>query len=365
LIAGINKQLKECKETEKEYKVLIYKVEEARLDCMKELPIELDKCQSLEENRVQFTKKIFINILNKDQQLNTERAHNFTENVGEVDKIAEDQEILSIIKQLAPKANAIEEIKYVKMKCKSEEILQKFDEYYTGGGVYTNFDIERAKQSIVLGIEQGTDETTQKLKTIIQNAITKSWNATSLTTLEQEQFNKALNNKVGRQIFCQCLNEYRRKGATAMTQKAYSSISQLVYIFMNYIEMFSDIDNGLLIIVLLETLYTEGKNEKGTMMKIYLQQAVAGHKYFSNPSFWEKALSHPLNEHNIQIPAENESKEEKKDREINEVCSRLRTHACNMALFNMDKNTIQKIVLKFARENKLPTQYIEVINVCY
>jgi hypothetical protein len=311
-MAGINKQLKECKEIDKEYKVLIYKVGEGRFECTKKLSLELNKCQSLEESKVRFIKKIFITILNKEQQLNLERTTNFTDNVEVVDRVAEDKEILSVIKQLEPKAKAIEEIKYVKVKCKSEEMLQKFDEYYTSGGVYADFNIESAKQSIILGIEQGTDKATQELKVILSNAVTKAWNAVTLTTLEQEQFNEALKSEVGRKVFCQCLNEYRKKGVTAMTQKAYSSLSQLVYTFMNCIEVFSDIDNGLIIIVLLETLYTEGKSENGTVMKIYLQQAVAGHKYFTTSSFWKKALVHPLNEHDIQGAFGNESEKRRR-----------------------------------------------------
>jgi hypothetical protein len=171
----INKYLKDCKETEKNYKKTVYSTKEARMDYIKCLEDSPEKYQITEENCIESIKTIILTGLD------------IKEEVEILEKIEVSKEIEEIIKRLDLRSKKVEEIKYVKVPCNSEAILQKFDNHYSKGGEAGLFDFESARQAVISGIEIGVDKEVQELKKILQKVLCACWeNEPNFSSTEQQ-----------------------------------------------------------------------------------------------------------------------------------------------------------------------------------
>ena len=118
-----------------------------------------------------------------------------------------------------------------------------------------------------------------------------------------------------------------------------------------------------LLFILSQTFYYEQKSNSNTLNKIYLQQGIAKHKYFQNRTFWEQVLNKTSTDDGNQIVTEDETLEEKKFREENEIFVRLGTYAHNMLQFGLKKELVEDIVFKVADKFQLPKPYIEAVHL--
>eukprot|EP00826_Nyctotherus_ovalis_P006181 TRINITY_DN1143_c0_g1_i3.p1 TRINITY_DN1143_c0_g1~~TRINITY_DN1143_c0_g1_i3.p1 ORF type:complete len:298 (-),score=87.03 TRINITY_DN1143_c0_g1_i3:207-1100(-) len=260
----------------------------------------------------------------------------------------------------------IEEIKFTKVPCSSEAILEKYDSHYSRGGSIAPFDFESARQAILSGIDVGMNKQTQEQKNTLQKILSKCWEPeTNLIPVEQQQFNDIVKEREGRRLFCECFNVYRKKGLFVLNSKAYYSIGKLLLNFMNYAQEDLDYPNIMATIILSETFYTTQTDKEGMISKMYLQEALSQHPCFKSEKFWEAVMEHPLNGGGSQEAPEDETPEERKFREASEMFSRLGTYAHNMLQFGMHKEAVEKIIFKYADAKELSEQYKSAIKVWY
>lgn len=301
--------------------------------------------------------------LSIEKELSGLREGKLKEREEVVARVDAEDEIERIIKMLDPKDNKVEEIKFVKVPCKSEAILQKFDLYYTCGGAVGPFDFESARQAIISGIDTGMDKETQEQKNALQKILGACWEIEpNLPPQEVQQFDEIVKSQSGRKLFCECFNVFRKKGLFSLSHKAYALVSKLLYIFANHVWENSDFTNVAPVIILSETFYTLQVDRNGLASRVYLQDALSKHPCFKSQAFWNALITHPLNGE-MQKPAEVEPLEERKFREMHEVFSKLGAHAHNMLQFGMEKQLVEEIIFKHAKDNSLSEYYKNAIQV--
>ena len=359
----INQALKECKEAEKNYRGVIYAVKEAKADHVKAMGLVLDMYQKEEEERVQLIKNVLITMAGKEQELNAERGDKPDEYMEVVNKITKEAEVTKIISDIGPKDKNIEEITFKKVVSNSEAILLKFDAYYSKGGPMKPFDIEDARKSITKGVDDEVDEKSLEITNTLRKLLSHCWEAKGLSTPEKEKFKDIIKEKRSRKLFCECLNQYRKQGIFVMSQKAFSCVVELLCFYLSQAEIETDIDSALSVIIMSQTFYFEQKAIDGTVDRVYLQQAIARHKFLNNEDFWTKVLDFPLNKDDEPTELEPESEEERTFREMNEMYVKLGTYAHNMIQFSLDKKAVERIIFTYANSNGVPQQYINAIQV--
>jgi len=366
LISKINQLLKEAKDCEKAYRMMVYQAKETRIDYIKGMELALDMYQKEEEERILIVKNTFLTLLSKEQALNLARSEKIESRIESINKLSKEAEIESILKKIDPKIKQVDEIQYKKVHAKSEGILQKFDSYYSKGGAVTPFNFEAARLSISTGIDEEIDEKTQELTITIKKALSHCWEAKGLTPAEKEQFKDVMKDKTARKLFCECMNYYRKQGLFSMTHKGFSCVADLLLsCFIPQIEKDMDIENALMLIILSETFYVEQKNIEGGTDRIFIQQAISEAKLFHNEEFWAKVLDCPLGKSNASEKVDEETAEEKAYREASEVFAKLGTYAHNMLQFNLEKAFVEKLIFQYATKKGLSKQYVDAIQVFY
>ena len=224
------------------------------------------------------------------------------------------------------------------------------------------FNIEEAQKAINSGIEEGMTEETQKIANNLRKIINNSWEGKQLSSIEKEEFKELVKDPGNRKIFCGLINNYRKQGTFLIPANCFASVAELLCEFLDYINPISDIPITMTIVLLSSTFYSEQKNSEGKLEKIYLQQALVKRNYLKDEEFWKKVLDYPLGENN-KPTLEPEKPEEKKQREVNELFSRLTTYAHDMILFEMDNKFVEQIIFEYAKSHGLSEQYLESFKV--
>ena len=358
--------LKRNQEEQKEYRESVYNGQEIRLDYIKSMEDALEKLENAERNRIKFLKEIILDQLNKEKKLNLSRGVNIEEAIKSVMQIPDEKEISDLITRMEPKSKVVEEIKYEKVQCINENLIKKYDKHCMTQKNPLGFDIASAQQSIETGVSDRVDKDTQDITKTLNKLIATCWEGkTNLSSPDIDQFKQIVAKETGRTLFCHCLNKYRKQGKFSMSPLAFASLAKLLREFMDYIKTYEDINNALSIIILSETYYTEQDDQKGSLTKIYIQQGISGHEYFKEENFWKKVIALPLDRGEIQEEDPDESEEEKKYRESNEIFARLGTYAHNMLQFNIEKEMVEKIIFEYAESKGLSKQYMDVIQVWF
>jgi len=325
------------------------------IKCLEDL---LEKYQRTEEDCIESIKDIFLKALDIEKVLGKTKEDKLIEQVEIVKKIEASKEIEEIIRKLNPQSKKVEEIRYVKVICNSESILQKFDNHYSRGKDPEEFDFESIRAAVISGIEIGMDKETQELRNTLQKMLCACWeNEPNFSPAELQQFNEIIKTELARKVFCECLNTFRKKGLFSLSNKAYAAVGKLLYDFTEHMIKNSDYKNIMPIIILSATFYTvQATDNEKNISKIYLQESLSRHPCFKDEKFWVTLIDNPLNE-GIQEPPKDETPEEKNFREMNEIFSRLGTYAHNMLHFRLEKKLVEKIIFRCADEKGLSESY--------
>jgi len=91
-----------------------------------------------------------------------------------------------------------------------------------------------------------------------------------------------------RNIFCDCLNQYRKNGIFQMKESSFSNITKLLLIILDQCFSKYDIAIALRIMILSQTFYTTILSNQ-TTEQIYLQNGIISHQIWKEKKFWENA----------------------------------------------------------------------------
>eukprot|EP00826_Nyctotherus_ovalis_P017447 TRINITY_DN15145_c0_g1_i1.p1 TRINITY_DN15145_c0_g1~~TRINITY_DN15145_c0_g1_i1.p1 ORF type:complete len:471 (+),score=168.62 TRINITY_DN15145_c0_g1_i1:327-1739(+) len=357
---AINQALKACKDSEVQYKERIYAGRDARIDYINALGLALDMFNKEEDQRIDSLKKTMEGMLKWEQELKAVKEDNFEAKKKVVTSIEQNDEIVDVVKNIGSLEEGIENITFKKPKTNFEALMKKFDEFYTRNETAAAFNYESALKSIQTGVEEGVDEQTQEATKTLNRMINLCWDGKGLSTAETDRFNDLMKEKANRKLFCDCMNQYRRSGIFSMSYSASKHVAALLKNLVNAIEAAGDTSAAMSVIILSETYYYEQKGTDGND-RIYLQQIIAKHKYFRSEEFWRQMIEEPYDRGQAQL--EEESEEEKKTREVNEVFSRLGTYAHNMLQFEIDKKTVEDVIFGYADKKNLPKPFRNAIQV--
>jgi len=365
VLVCINESLKNCKESEKTYKIHFFKAKEARADYIKKLKQEARKVQEMEETRIELLKTNLMEMLNEEEELNIKRDIKLDESKETISKLNKDIEIQSIIKNFNIESKTIEDIEFRKVTVKANEILKKFDAYYTRGGNPTPFDFEAARNAVLTGIEEGKDKRTHEFENTFATILDHCWNDKDIDSLKLKQYKEIIKDKDARKIFFECLNHYRKNGIFCMSIKAFSVLSNLLHELLTVIEATNDIECALSLIILSQTYYYEQKEAHRESIRIYLQERIVKHSLFQGREFWQQVLEQPLSKHAASSISEDETTEERKYRLENELFIRAATYAHNMLQFKHSKEVVEDTIFAYVKKCNLSEAYINSIKVMF
>eukprot|EP00826_Nyctotherus_ovalis_P051387 TRINITY_DN6417_c0_g4_i2.p1 TRINITY_DN6417_c0_g4~~TRINITY_DN6417_c0_g4_i2.p1 ORF type:complete len:423 (+),score=134.15 TRINITY_DN6417_c0_g4_i2:515-1783(+) len=363
VIGAINEALKNCKETERKYRINLYSAKDARNDYIKTIKTVLNDIQATEENRLDLAIKTTLKVLEEEEQLSSSKNVKLDDAREAVSRVDKDAEIQDIIKSFDVKSKTIEEVVFKRVQARAKELLEKFDAYYTRGGNQAPFNFEAARNAVLTGIEEGKDKRTQEIENEFATLLDHCWNDKDIDASRIAKYKETIKEKVARGIFTDCLNHYRKEGIFWMSIKAFSVLTHLLMELLSVAEASNDIDCALSVMILSQTYYYEQKELGKEPARIYVQQEIADHSLFKRREFWEQVLQQPLNEGSSEIGYEGETVEEKRFRVENEVFVKAGTYAHNMLQFKLDREMAEDIVFKFARERELSEEYLNSIKV--
>jgi len=362
LITKINQVLKECKDAEKAYRIFTYTLREERTKDINVTKSLLKECQNIEEQRIELLKNTMLSLIKREESLISSKEINLEDSYNTVKEVDKKNEVKMVIKALDPNVNYMNDIKFHKIVIRAEKILEKYDDYYTRGNLTLPFNFEAARLSLQADKEDTPQTVVERTGNILGRILDNCWNEKKLTNNELTAFRDIIKDKEARQIFCNCLNCYRKAGLFCLTKTAFSYVVDLLKESLVQIDAEQDIDCALSLIVLSQTFYCERKVD-GKSIKIYLQQGVADNEMFKRKEFWEKVLEQPLTlEGGINV-VEEETVEEKKFREENEVFVKLGTYSHNMLQFGLPKELVEEIAFAYAEKKLLSKGYTDAIHV--
>jgi len=363
VIVHINDSLKNCKETERTYRIEIYRAKEVRNTYIRMIKNVLREVQKAEEDRIEILKNSAMKVMEEEEILTSAKNVKLEEGKNAVRKIEKDVEIQSIINSFNCENKEVEDILFKKVPIKAKEILDKFDTYHTRGGKQAPFDFQAARHSVLTGIKEGKDKRTQDIENNFAQILDLCWNDKDTDPAKMKEYKELIKDKAARKIFCECLNHYRKEGIFCMSFKAFSILTYLLRELLNIVETANDIDCALSLMILSQTYYCEQKELDKESARIYLQQEIAEHNLFKKREFWEQVLAQPLNENVVDSEGNKETVEEKKYRLENEVFVKAGTYAHNMLQFKLNRGLVEDIVFTFARSHNLSEQYMKSIEV--
>jgi len=165
--------------------------------------------------------------------------------------------------------------------------------------------------------------------------------------------------KKARRIFGECMNASRKQGIFFMSSKGYKCVADLLNTLLTIISSDDDIDCAMNIIIMSQTYYHDFKSSKGPAQKVFLQQAIVKHPLWRSEAFWTKALKSPWNSQPNEDKSEEASAEDQKMREF----ANLTTLTHNMLLFEVERETVEVLILSYAVSKELSEMHVNALKV--
>eukprot|EP00826_Nyctotherus_ovalis_P022585 TRINITY_DN1747_c0_g3_i1.p1 TRINITY_DN1747_c0_g3~~TRINITY_DN1747_c0_g3_i1.p1 ORF type:complete len:506 (+),score=140.43 TRINITY_DN1747_c0_g3_i1:200-1717(+) len=357
----INQLLKDCKDAEISYRSFAYSLKEIRNNYIKATKLLLGRCQTMEEERVELIKNAMLTIIKKEQELNPFTELDLKDTWKMVSDIEKSNEVRQVIKLLDPQIKMLEDVILNKIVSRVEKVLEKFNDYYAKGDFAIPFNFEAVNQAILSGNDSKLDSKAKAINDALTSILDQCWNGKKPNAAELSAFRDIIKLKEARQLFCSCLNCYRKEGLFCMSSNAFVCVAALLKELLVRVNEEKDVDCALSLIVLSQTFYCNGKLIDG-QTKIYLQQGIANDNLFKKREFWEQVLEQPLASEKETKPEE-ETAEEQKFMEENEVFVKLGTYSHNMLQFGLPKEQVEAISLAYAKKKSLSKEYIDIIQV--
>lgn len=357
----INQLLSDCKDAVIAYKNAVYYLKEVRNDYIKATKLLLRKCQTMEEERVELIKNAMLTIIKKEQKLHPCIELCLKETWNVANNIEKSNEVQEVIRLLNPQIKMLEDVVFNKIVSRVEKILEKYNNYCAKGDFTVPFNFEAVKQEILSGNDSKLDSKTKAINDALRRILDQCWNGKRPSAAELFEFRETTRQKEARQLFCSCLNCYRKEGLFCISSNAFIYVASLLKELLIQVNEEKDIDCALSLIVLSQTFYCDGKLIDG-QTKIYLQQGIADDELFKKKEFWEQVLEQPLAS-DKEICLGEETVEEQKFREENEIFVKIGTYSHNMLQFGMPKEQVEAISLAYAKKKNLSKEYIDIIQV--
>jgi hypothetical protein len=182
---------------------------------------------------------------------------------------------------------------------------------------------------------------------------------------EQEKLLELLKEKKFRDFFLLNLSKQRTQGRYARKEEIIDNLKEVLKLILEIAEKEKDYEAGKNCIILSQTYYIEDKNDKNK--KVYLVESIEDNKWLKSIDFWNGIIEFMTKkeiEKNIKISKKNKSNfDEKEKKKIisNAGFSQLLSYANNMVEFNIDKETIKRVIDKFAIKYEIEKNLVEAI----
>ena len=167
---------------------------------------------------------------------------------------------------------------------------------------------------------------------------------------EQEKLLEYLKEKQFRDYFLINLSKQRTQGRYARKEEIINNLKEVLTLILDIAEKEKDFEAGKNCIILSQTYYIEDKNDKNK--KVYLMESIENNQWLKSIDFWNGIIDLMTKKEieknkKINKNTENNEKEQKKIMS-NAGFSQLLSYANNMVEFNIDKETIKRVIDKFA-----------------
>jgi hypothetical protein len=214
-------------------------------------------------------------------------------------------------------------------------------------GVFPNFDLEEEKSKFELR------KISAKVFKIGPNIFfTDEEKQILINFIKEEKFRK---------IFLIELSKQRTKGRYSRSKKLIQDLNDILNVILEDSEKENDYESGINCIILSLTFYYEDKNKE----KVYLFEYIKDNKWLKSIDFWNGIIDLMTKKEieknkKINKNTENNEKEQKKIMS-NAGFSQLLSYANNMVEFNIDKETIKRVIDKFAIKYEIEKNLVEAI----
>lgn len=139
-------------------------------------------------------------------------------------------------------------------------------------------------------VENQENKRLQEINSIVELA----WEGKEITAFEKEVLIENLNDKKYRNYFCKCLNKIKSDGVFALSVTSFDNFKVIIMIALNYIELFEDYENVLIINSLSQVFYKVA-TELGKPRQ-FLYYSLQSHKIWKNVYFLENMIRYSINE---------------------------------------------------------------------
>ena len=186
---------------------------------------------------------------------------------------------------------------------------------------------------------------------------------TNVTFNEQEKLLEYLKQKEFRDYFLINLSKQRTQGRYARKEEIINNLKEVLTLILDIAEKEKDFEAGKNCIILSQTYYIEDKNDKNK--KVYLMESIENNQWLKSIDFWNGIIDLMTKKEieknkKINKNTENNEKEQKKIMS-NAGFSQLLSYANNMVEFNIDKETIKRVIDKFAIKYEIEKNLVEAI----
>lgn len=174
----------------------------------------------------------------------------------------------------------------------------------------------------------------------------------------REKFETLMEEKIGRSVFLQCLNNYKVKRDTVIPSKEiFNSLSIMTLDWVDKLNIHGDIENALGIIDVCNSFYIENK-EKGMPSRMYLTSCLQGHKMLKDINFWEKAIFESIRRElrSEFFVYDYDNNTQNTYRKI--IFSTLSLAILDMLSFKIEKTEVRELILKFWETHDLTEDQI-------
>ena len=356
----IRHELENCKKIGKDYRSKICKVKILRAEYLSSIKFFLEIWQKEEEKVLDRSRKAIKAMLNAEQALTQGNDMNFKEIADKLNNVSLDQELFDMNAKMKEIEMKIEKVCCLTIDENIKVILEKYEDYCSERGSAENFDIDEIKNesmfSLSIRFNKEKKDITNKVMSIIENC----WKGNDFIEDDSKWFKDCLKNKENREIFCFCMNYYRKNGEFVVCLKGYKLLSKLLIIYIDAAEIDMDVASILDLIILSETYYCTFKNDEDVDTKIFLQEFISYHPFLRSEKLWNYVLETQLKE-----IINNEIEAIMSEEKMNKFFCNLSTYSHNMVNFGMDRSFIEGLIQEYASKCKISSVYKENLNVIY
>ena len=312
--------------------------------------------QKLEEERLDKIKECLLTYFAREIAFVKSKGEKLNLREDAVKGISNEAEIKMIIATHEKKEKVSDEIAYKKVTCKYENVYQNYNSFTSKSADPGIFDVDKALEIPMESLEMSEEMVP------IMHLLTNCWEGKHPSSQEKEEFKERIKTPIGRKIFGECLNKFRKNGMFSMKDESYITIAELMHVTMNIIQEQNDVENALSVMILSQTFYLDKKTD-GKVDKMYLQLAIQQHPFWKNKAVWEKAISSAIEEENASQINPDETEADRQMRMQSTVFGKLGTFAHNMLQFEMAKADVELIISSYTTKYSLPVPYVSMLKV--